>query len=126
MAVLGDDIRAAAQADTPSAASVRQATAALFRRYAALLEGAADDAPPPDPLAGADNLRWMCRTALENIDTYPVDKLSRWLGYVQGVLTMRGAVTVNGERNFSRPLFHAAYAAEGTAVPPTRSMGDDR
>jgi len=96
--------------------SVREATAALFRRYLAVLGDG--------PLADGDetstaNLAWMCRRALEGADTLPVDKLSRWLGFVQGVLAARGAISVAAERDFSRPLFHAAYWGEGTAVPPT-------
>ncbi len=109
-----------------SGKTVRSATAILFQRYADLLEGASDEAPPCDLMTDTQNLRWMCRTALENIDSFPIDKLSRWLGFVQGVLTMRGMITVNGERDFSRPLFHAAYGNEGTVIPLTRSMDDGR
>lgn len=35
----------------------------------------------------------------------PLVKLSRWLGYVQGVLVARGATTVEAEREWTRPLF---------------------
>jgi len=40
---------------------------------------------------GPDNLAWMCRTAREGLDTYPVDKLSRWLGFVHAGLEAAGA-----------------------------------
>lgn len=101
--------------------SVRTATAALFRRYLALLGD--------EPLAEGDetspaNLAWMCREALAGAETLPVDKLSRWLGFVQGVLAARAIISVADEREVSRPLFHSAYRTEGTAMPPTleRSM----
>jgi len=100
---------------------VRNATAALFRRYLAILEAADDCLPAPDPRAGISNLRWMCRTALENIGSDPIDKLSRWLGFVQGTLVMHGLACVDAEREFSRPLFHAAYRAADRPVPPTRA-----
>jgi hypothetical protein len=35
----------------------------------------------------------------------PLEKLNRWLGYVQGVLIERGFTTVEEERNWTRPLF---------------------
>lgn len=35
----------------------------------------------------------------------PLVKLSRWLGYVQGVLIERGVTTVDLERDWTRPLF---------------------
>lgn len=102
--------------------SVHDATKLLFERYAAMLEGVVDNHPDPDRPTGLKNARWMCATALEQIDAFPVDKLSRWLGFVQGILTVEGITTVNAERDFSRPLFHAAYAHEGQAIPPTRNM----
>lgn len=103
--------------------TVREATEVLFRRYLALTEKALESGksfPAPDDLADLANLCWMCRTALAEMDAYPIDKLSRWLGFVQGVLVMHGLVHVDEERDFSRPLFHAAYAAEGMDIPPTR------
>ena len=35
----------------------------------------------------------------------PLNKLNRWLGYVQGVLIERGFTDVETERNWTRPLF---------------------
>jgi hypothetical protein len=49
----------------------------------------------------------------------PLTKLNRWLGYVQGVLIVRGATTVKAERDWTRPLFRpldfskTAYPLEG-------------
>lgn len=109
------------------AGTVRGATETLFLRYSRIIAQALDSGVPIQPLpdkTGLDNLSWMCRTALAGIDTYPVDKLSRWLGFIQGVLAMRGLVTVDGERDASRGLFHSAYRADGTPVPPTRAMTD--
>lgn len=57
----------------------------------------------------ADHLIWMCETARTNLGSWPIDKVSRWLGYVQGCLTFVRLIDVGEERDFSRPLFHAAY-----------------
>ena len=39
------------------------------------------------------------------IDGFPVTKLCRWLGFIQGVLIERGYTTVEAERDWTRPLF---------------------
>lgn len=100
---------------------VRAATRVLFERYQSILERLPQD-PTDQSEIGLANLAWMCRTAIEGIDSYPVDKLSRWLGFVQGVLALRGHIKVSEERDFSRPLFHAAYQAAGIDIPPTKNM----
>lgn len=38
-------------------------------------------------------------------DKLPLMKLSRWLGYIQGVLIERGVTSVEKERDWTRPLF---------------------
>src|SRR5690606_15385660 len=97
--------------------TVRRANALLFERYLAIIGERESEDGDETSLA---NLAWMCRTALAGIETLPIDKINRWLGFVQGVLAIRGLITVQGERDFSRPLFHAAYHNEGTAAPATR------
>lgn len=98
--------------------TVLSASLALFARYAGVLAAAK---PVKEAAAGTDvpHLRWMCETAQADGHTWPEDKLSRWLGFVQGVMTARGLLTVAEEREFSRPLFHAAYQAAGSACPPS-------
>lgn len=96
---------------------LREAHRVLFQRYLDII-GRREDAGA-DPKTSVQNCAWMCRTALDELDTLPVDKLSRWLGFVQGVLATLGLIRVDTERDFSRPLFHAAYRQDGN-VPPTR------
>lgn len=72
------------------------------------------------------NLKWLCETAITEADNYPIDKLSRWLGFVQGVLIGNGVLDTRVERDRSRPLFHAAYEAEGIQVPPTREREEGK
>lgn len=61
------------------------------------------------PFAGAalteiDHLIWMLQEIqkLEMSET----KANRWLGYVQGCLTMHGLISVEAERNFTRSIFN--------------------
>lgn len=58
---------------------------------------------------GSEHLRWMCKHLLKNIETFPVDKTGRWIGFIQGVLACRGLLDVDEERARTRPLFKRAY-----------------
>lgn len=101
-------------------ATVRSATKVLFERYIRLIRESApivEDYGPDE--TAMDHLTWMCVKSLENLDKWPEDKLSRWLGYVQGVLTVRRIIDVQEERDLSRPLFHAAYSTADIPIPPT-------
>ena len=68
----------------------------------------------------SEHLVWMIGECLLNIRTMQIDKLSRWIGFIQGVLAANGLLDVDEERERTRPLFHKAYA-ELTAL---RSQGD--
>lgn len=39
-----------------------------------------------------------------HLDDYPLTKLNRWLGYIQGVLICSGQTTVEAERDWTRSL----------------------
>ena len=41
------------------------------------------------------------------------DKLSRWVGYVQGVLIERGILDVNFERDLTREIYKPIYESLG-------------
>lgn len=66
------------------------------------------------------NLRWMVDRCLTD-ETMPLDKINRWVGFVQGVLAANGLLSVAAERDRTRPLFHAAYRAEGIVPPESLS-----
>ena len=42
---------------------------------------------------------------------WPVDKLSRWFGFVQGVLFSAGLLDIVEEADRTRPIFQGAYKA---------------
>lgn len=71
------------------------------------------------------NLRWMQAQILIQGGTMPIDKLNRWIGYIQGVLAVRGFLDVGAERDRTRPIFHEAYAAAGTTIPRTMDRKTD-
>lgn len=85
---------------------------------------------PPDPpnnlffrfpdKCSYSNCRWMMEQCQKGIDTLPVDKISRWIGFVQGVLASRNVIDVNAERDRTRPFFHEAYAEMGVAIPESK------
>jgi len=56
------------------------------------------------------NLIWLCEKAIE--EDLPVDKMNRWLGFVQGCLAMRGIIDVDEERDYSRQLFNPTGTLE--------------
>lgn len=60
----------------------------------------------------------MCMTLEENPD-WPVDKVSRWIGYIQRGMIDNNMTSVDAERDFSRPLFHKAYKEIGYDIPET-------
>lgn len=85
----------------------------MFARYEVILrEKGYQPAMSAVDKTSKNHLYWMCWQMSENLRTkpnYPLDKASRWLGYVQGVLIFQGYLTTERERNFSRPLFQQAY-----------------
>jgi hypothetical protein len=47
----------------------------------------------------------------------PIDKSSRFLGYIQCLCIQEGLFTVLEERDFTRPLFHKVYKDSGISKP---------
>lgn len=103
-----------------------QATRALLDRYALLIDAAAiegEDLLAQDARLSLANLAWMCAEAASHCEAWPIDKASRWLGFVQGCLAMRGLIDVDAERGASTPIFHRAYRAEGIEAPASVERG---
>jgi hypothetical protein len=82
--------------------------------------------PDPEVAVGSTgdrHLRWMLGQVVEKSDVFPVDKLGRWLGFVQGVLAARGLLDVSEERDRTRGTFREAYRLDGVEVP--KSLGPE-
>ena len=101
------------------------AHARLAARYGALIDAllarGAYDQLGNDTRLSLVNLSWMCRELTRAAATMPIDKAARWLGFIQGCLAMRGLIDVDAERDITRPIFHAAYTAEGLPDQATRA-----
>lgn len=91
------------------------AAVTLFTRYRAIIleNGSVLDGGPKE--CESQHLINLCNEVIENHQKYPFDKLSRWMGFVQGVLAFNGLVSVEEERDYSRPFLHAIHKRK----PPT-------
>ncbi len=69
-----------------------------------------------------EHLKWMVAEIVSNsrYTDYPIDKLSRWLAYIQGILRAHRVLDTVAERDRTRPIFHAAYTAMGIEPPKKR------
>lgn len=91
--------------------TIDESTKRAFQRYKEMLE----KYPPKEhtdnfsALQNRDKLahcHWMCdRMISSETDHYSLDKKSRWLGFIQGVLIMCNLTTIEKERNITRPWF---------------------
>ena len=50
--------------------------------------------------------------AIDNTESYPTDKLQRWLGFIQGVLSVTGVIDVDEERDYTRPILHSYHKSK--------------
>jgi hypothetical protein len=100
-----------------------EASAEIFRRYLALLDGCTHDPLEAHPRLSIANLVWICEQGVAQAHVLPLDKISRWLGFVQGCLAMRGLSDVDVERDETRPIFHRAYERCGI-IPPEPQAKD--
>jgi hypothetical protein len=68
------------------------------------LEGREDMLTDP-PSTSASYLREFILRAIRHANEMPLDKLGRWTGFVQGVMSARGWISVQSERDRTRSLF---------------------
>ena len=105
----------------------RLALARLARDLAvkvASVPGDFDAQPGRPPKTDLWHLHQMCSVVMAESGRWPLDKLGRWLGYVQGVLAARGLMDVDAERDRTRGGFRSAYVADGLEAPAPADAGD--
>lgn len=83
--------------------------AALFARYMNMIYSNWDSLFSEFDKCGPDDLYILCNEVVVNGKLYPADKMHRWLGFVQGILCVKGITNVDEEREFSRPLLHSLH-----------------
>lgn len=57
----------------------------------------------PDYPTSESHLVWMLKQI--TMEYMPRTKANRWLGFIQGVLTVKGYINVQDERSRTRPIF---------------------
>ena len=79
----------------------------LFTRYKDKIEEIDPSAFPNYDKCGRDHLLNLCTEAMDRLynNTMPYGKACRWLGFVQGILCSMGKISVDEERDFTRPIF---------------------
>ena len=66
----------------------------------------------------------MISAMVSNVNHWPIDKLNRWLGFIQGILFMDGLIAIDEERDFTRPLFHNYYINNGIQIPSSIDLNN--
>ena len=94
--------------------TIDQATQAAFARYNMMID-AKGIAPENfsdkkfSSLTKAQQFahcRWMAQHQMHPAQAHhSIDKKSRWLGFIQGVLIVHGLTEIDAERNITRPWF---------------------
>lgn len=64
----------------------------------------------------------MLDVLIDKVPVWTIDKIYRWIGFIQGVLIVEGITSVHEEREYTRPLFHQVYVALGHIIPETISI----
>ncbi len=94
--------------------TIDQATQAAFARYNNMLETKGVEFANYwdkkfSTLSKWDQLahcRWMAQHQMKpETAHFSIDKKSRWLGFIQGVLIVYGITDIETERNITRPWF---------------------
>lgn len=83
----------------------------LFSRYDTIIEenkGIFEMVNLPER-CNYKSLKNLLKEGLDNTDKYPSDKMHRWLGFTQGVLSVIGLIDVDEEREFTRPILHSYH-----------------
>ncbi len=86
----------------------------MFRRYNTLMQ---KDGLGEKKLHSSINYRLtlMAIHAISNV--MPIDKVGRWMGFIQGNLYACELINLKEEREISRKIFHKAYEEMGIEVP---------
>ena len=104
--------------------TIIHASRITIERYKAILFNTFATTKNKKKLKTILHLQAMCETILKNTpendndeSNMTEDKVSRWLGYIQGVMTVHKWINVPEERDLTRPLFHQAYEDMGIDKP---------
>lgn len=71
-----------------------------------------------------EHLVRMLKSILVNADKLPSDKLNRWIGFVQGILFAQNMISIDEEREITRPWFHQFYRDTKQDIPCSIDVRD--
>jgi hypothetical protein len=57
-----------------------------------------------------ERLMRLSDEAYINTEAYPFDKMHRWLAFIQTSLSMMGLISIQEERDFTRPILHSYHS----------------
>ena len=57
-----------------------------------------------DDSLSLSHLKWMIISCKNNIDTWSISKMNRWIGFIQAGLLMHKLATMDDLKNYSRML----------------------
>jgi hypothetical protein len=81
----------------------RQALCRLFQHYREMfLKAGVKPAELGDH--SMENAAWLAWQGIYLHEVSPIDKLNRWLGFIQAVAIFNNLTTVQAERDYTRPL----------------------
>lgn len=87
-----------------------------FKTYLYIVEGKINFINTRYPKCSGSHLKRLIEEAINNSEKYPLDKLSRWLGFTQGVLVSNNLLTINKDYDFKAQSNESMNEKEKEAV----------
>jgi len=102
--------------------SLKEVYDELFKRYNTKAQNAYGNKLIPKEIESKILLMGITCINKREMD---ITKLSRWLGFIQGMLFVYGVISIDEERDFSRPLIHKAFEQMGLEKPKTININKE-
>lgn len=99
---------------------LHRAACSLLERYLKVIKRIHPNTSADDP-CGIQAIEKICQDVLSDPMKYHVDRVCADLGFVQGVLGVRGHIDMKMEYHRRTTLFHEAYRELGL-VPPASEL----
>ena len=101
--------------------NLKKAYGELFKRYNTLAQQNQDKIKD----GHAHTIMQMGIKAIGSPDDFTAEKMSRWLGFVQGILFANGIISIDAERDYSRPILHKAYLDSKIDIPKSIDINQE-
>jgi hypothetical protein len=101
--------------------NLKKAYGELFKRYNMLAQQNQDKIKDNQ----AHTIMQMGIKAISSPEEFTAEKMSRWLGFVQGILFANGIISIDAERDYSRPILHKAYLDSEIDIPKSIDINQE-